>query len=428
MDWSKSMTESTEQLVEATRTTCCIVGGGPAGLILALLLARRKIEVTLLEAHHDFDRDFRGDTIHPSTLELMQQLGLSERLHQLPHRKLSKLQVISGGERTTLVDLSRVRQPFPYVMIMPQAAFLQLLADEARKYPSFRLVLGANVQHLIEDTGTVRGVQYQQHDGSWHEVRATLTVGADGRFSRMRKLAGFTPVRSSPPMDIVWFRLPRRAEDEARGLTGALNIGGGRFAVLFDRPDEQWQLGYAILKGSFAHLKEQGITALQKGVAELIPDLADRVGLLTDFQHVVVLSVESNLLPSWHKPGLLLLGDAAHVMSPVAGIGIQYAIQDAVATANLLTRPLQSGDLTDAHLAAVQRQREGAVKKAQRLQRFLQNNIVAQALRPDRPFRLPCLLRLVRALPFVRDLPARFISQGFGTVRLKDDPTVASAG
>jgi 2-polyprenyl-6-methoxyphenol hydroxylase-like FAD-dependent oxidoreductase len=404
---------------DVRQTTCCVVGAGPAGMVLSLLLARQGVPVTLLEAHHDFDRDFRGDTIHPSTLELLDQLGLARRLLQRPHGKLTTFTFVTPAGRFTAVDLKRLRSPFPFVAIMPQAEFLAFLAEEARKLPAFTLVLGANVQRLVEEGGIVRGVRYQGADSQEHEVRATLTVGCDGRFSRLRKLAGFEPVKSAPPMDVVWLRLPKTAADAKYDLAGKFYIGNqGHFAVIFDRPNDEWQIGYIILKGSFGELKSHGIDELRRGVAELFPPLADRVHLLTDFSQIAVLSVESSMVPRWHKPGLLLLGDAAHIMSPVGGVGIQYAVQDAVEAANQLAGPLKEGTLTEAHLEAVQKRREGAARRAQWMQGYLQKRIVAQALRPTKPFQMPLLMRLILGLPLLRNLPAQFIGRGFRTSHL----------
>lgn len=406
-----------ETIADVRSTTCAVVGGGPAGVVLSLLLARQGIDVTLLEAHRDFDRDFRGDTVHPSTLELVDALGLTDRLHALPHEKLTHLDVVSANGRRTIVDFRRLHAKFPYIMIMPQARFLALLAEEAGKYPSFHLQLGANVQRLVEADGKVAGVRYQQGDGTWHELQSRLTVAADGRFSRLRKLAEIELDKLAPPMDVLWFRLPRTAADRPHDLGGAIHVAGGHFAVMLERPDDQWQVGYAILKGSFSELKSQGIDALRRAMSELVPPLADRVATIKDFSDVTVLAVEVGRVRTWHKPGLLLIGDAAHVMSPVGGIGIQYAVQDAVETANQLTIPLRDGGELD--LAAVQAAREPAARRAQGLQTFVQQRIVRLALDSTRPFQLPLPVRIITSLPYFRNLPAKVIGWGFHPSRLR---------
>jgi 2-polyprenyl-6-methoxyphenol hydroxylase-like FAD-dependent oxidoreductase len=389
-------------------------------MILSYLLARQGVDVTLLEAHQDLDREFRGDTIHPSTLELMDRLGLADRLHQLPHKRLHGITVATPHDRTTMVDFRRLRSKYPYIMIMSQGVFLQFLADEAGKFESFRLIRGANVNELVERDGLVTGVRYQGPDSQVHQVDAELTVAADGRFSRIRKLAGFEPEKFAPPMDVLWFRLPRCATDDGEKDSGVLHIGGGHFAVLFDRPNDEWQVGFAILKGSFAEVKHQGIEALRQAIAELIPAFADRVNQISDFKQFTVLSVEVSRIPRWHRPGLLLIGDAAHVMSPVGGIGIQYAVQDAVETARQLGPALRTGNVSDGMLADVQKVREKAVRKAQMFQRFMQEQIVVQALQKNKPFRLPLVLRVILRIPGLRNIPAHIIGRGFHPARLPD--------
>ncbi|HEV3260949.1 MAG TPA: FAD-dependent oxidoreductase [Gemmataceae bacterium] len=407
------------ELASAHETRCCVVGAGPAGAVLGLLLARAGVPVTLLESHPDFDRDFRGDTVHPPTLELLAQLGLADRLHALPHSKVRALRLRTKTQTFTLADLGRLRTPYPYVMILPQAKLLELLTDEARRFPHFRLVMRANVQRLVEADGAVRGVRYRDPENRWHEVRADLTVAADGRFSKLRHLAGIEPVKTAPPMDVVWFRLPKEPADASE--SAELYVGGGRFAVIFDRGDE-WQVGYAVLKGNFAAVKAAGIAALRQGLAELVPWLADRAGHLHDWSQVAVLNVESSRVERWYKPGLLLIGDAAHVMSPVAGVGINVAIQDAVAAANLLTEPLRRGAVTDRDLAAVQKQRESAVRVVQRIQRVMQDRIAAPGLDAGHEFRPPWWLRLVTSIPGLRNVLARMLAFGPGRVRLREPP------
>src|SRR5918997_1701429 len=347
---------------DVRRTTCCIVGGGPGGAVLSLLLARAGVEVTLLEAHPDFDRELRGDTLHPSVMEIMDQLGLAERLLKLRHTEARSftLQTVSGP--FTPIDFSRLDTKYPYITVMPQTSFLEFITGEAKRYPNFRLVMSARVRELVEEEGVVRGVRYESEDG-WHEVRAILTVGADGRGSRVRRLAGFEPVKTSPPMDVLWFKLPREPDDP-EGAMG--RVGRGHIAILLDRFD-YWQAGYVIPKGTYPKLRHEGIESLRRSFAELIPEFADRVECLEDWRQVSLLSVESSRCRRWDKPGLLLIGDAAHVMSPVGGVGINYAIQDAVVAANVLTEPLKKSqaqlkDLDPSYLAAVQRRREGPTR------------------------------------------------------------------
>ena len=395
-----------------------VVGGGPAGMMLSLLLARQGVSVTLLEAHHDFDRDFRGDTIHPSTLEILDQIGLADRLLQIPHGKVRSLQIVAREGIVVLADLHRLRTRFPFIALLPQARFLDFLAVEARQYPSFRLVLGANVQRLVRDGEAVAGVRYRGADDAWHEVRAPLTVATDGRFSKVRTLLGLEPVKTTPPMDVVWFRLPRRAGDPQDA--GAFYVHHGHFVVVLDRADE-WQIGYIIFKGGFHQLREAGVEALRRDLAETVPWLADRVGQFTDWKQAAVLSVESSRLKQWYAPGVLLIGDAAHVMSPVGGVGINYAIQDAVEAANLLGGPLKEGRLQVSDLAAVQKLREGPTKVIQRFQGMMQRQIAAPALRGDRPFRPPWWMSILRRLPWFRDMPGRMFAFGVRRVRVRGD-------
>ena len=411
---------ASDEVRDAKRTTCCVVGGGPGGAVLALLLARKGVDVTLLEAHPDFDREFRGDTIHPSVMEIMDQLGLADRLLELRHSKVSSFTIQTADGPFTPADLSRLKTKFPYITIMPQTSFLEFIVGEAKKYSSFRLVMGARVRELVEEDGAVRGVHYEG-EGGRHEVRAALTVGADGRGSRVRRLAGIEPVKTSPPMDVLWFKLPREPGDP-EGVVG--RFGRGHIAVMLDR-DDHWQAGYVIPKGSFPELRHEGIGELKRQFAELIPEFSSRVEQLTDWRQVSLLSVESSRCPTWHKPGLLLIGDAAHVMSPVAGVGINYAVQDAVAAANILAGPLRESqerlvNLDEGHLAAVQRRRELPTRVIQAFQAQIQRGVLAPALRSSEPFSPPLLLRLLPKIPVLRNLPARLIGFGIWPSRVKD--------
>jgi 2-polyprenyl-6-methoxyphenol hydroxylase-like FAD-dependent oxidoreductase len=413
-----SQTQQTEQIEQTEQTTCCIVGGGPAGAILALLLVHQGIPVMLLEEHLDFDRDFRGDTLHPSTMQIIDQLGLADRLLEIPHSEAHTLAFESANGPVVLADFRRLKTRFPYIAMLPQSQFLDFITEEAKRYPTFQLVMGARVEKLIEEDGYVHGVHYRGRDG-WHEVRATLTVAADGRFSRVRKLAGFEPIKTAPPMDVLWFRLPVGENDpkESGGL-----IKGGHFLIFLRRADD-WQIGYVIPKGGYQKIHAAGMDAFRQETASVLPTfLAERVATLQEWKQISVLAVESSRIARWYRPGLLLIGDAAHVMSPVGGVGINYAVQDAVVAANILTVPLQKGQIRLRDLAEVQRQRERPTKIIQGFQHFLQRRVVSNALKSDQSLTLPPFIRILLKVPFVRDLPARLIAFGPKRVHLRKYP------
>jgi 2-polyprenyl-6-methoxyphenol hydroxylase-like FAD-dependent oxidoreductase len=396
------------------QTTCCIVGGGPAGAMLAFLLARQGVSVMLLEAHTDFDRDFRGDTVHPSVLTILDELGLVDRLLQMPYTQMPMLGFQTPSGPINIIDFARLGGRYPYIAMIPQGRFLEFITSEARQYPNFHLEMGAQVDELIEEDGKVCGVRYHGHDG-WYEVRAVLTVGTDGRFSRMRKLAGFEPVKTSPPMDILWFRLSRKPTDSA--------LLFGRFApqlilVLLNR-DDYWQVGYVIPKGQYQQVRAAGLEHLQQQLASVVPELADRVGELQAWKQISVLSVESSYIPRWYRPGLLLIGDAAHVMSPVGGVGINYAIQDAVVAANVLGGKLRYGIVAQRDLARVQHLRALPTHFIQMLQSQVQQRLLAVALNSEQPFTMPAFMRIALRLPGLRVLPARIIGYGLWPVHVK---------
>jgi len=407
-----------EELRDVQETSCCIVGGGPAGVMLSLLLARRGIPVTLLEMHKDLDREFRGDTIHPSTLEILDQLGLANKLHEIPHTKVSGPAIKFADGLFRPFDLGRLKTRFPYILLVPQVRFLEFITREAAKYPCFKLVMHANVTQLLKENGTVRGVRYLTPDGA-HEMRTPLTVGADGRFSLLRRLAGFEPVKTSPPMDVLWFRLPK-LPGEPEIVGGAFGgIGGGRIFILLERND-YWQAGMVFPKGQYQLLHNAGVQAIRESIAGIEPRFAPHAELLTDWHQITLLSVESSRCPLWHKPGLLLIGDAAHVMSPIGGVGINYAIQDAVVAANVLTAGLKSGRVSDGDLAEVQRQREWPTRVIQAAQSFLQRRIIAGALNTAQAGNVPWQLRFFAKIPIVRDIPPRLIAFGPRRVRLEE--------
>ena len=403
----------------ALHTSCCVVGGGPAGVVLALLLARSGVHVALLEGHKDFDRDFRGDTIHPSVLEILDQIGLAERLHSLPHAKIYGPTLRTADGPFQPFDFRQLRTKFPYIMMMPQSRFLNCLVEEAAKYPEFHLRMGANVQGLLEEEGRVTGVQYRDESGL-HEVRALLTVGADGRFSRVRHLAAINPVKTSPSIDVLWFRLPHVAGElqVSSGLLG--RFGHGHALVVFDRQD-YWQIAFVFRKGQYQQLRNAGIDAFRRTIAAIEPRFDPHLQHLTDWHQLALLSVESSRCQRWYKPGLLLIGDAAHVMSPVGGVGINYAIQDAVAAANVLREPLLVGSVGLRHLAEVQRLREFPTRVIQRIQAFIQERLILNVLRSDELLRIPPLVRLLLKAPLVRDIPARLLGFGINRPRVESN-------
>jgi len=387
-------------------TRCCVAGGGPAGMMLGLLLARAGVDVVVLEKHADFLRDFRGDTIHPSTLEVMHELGLLEAFLALPYTQVRELAGIIGGERIPIADFGHLPVRCPFIALMPQWDFLDFLAGHARRYQGFALRMSTGVVGLIDDGGRVVGVSATAPDGPL-EVRADLVVGADGRDSTVRAAAGLRVETLGAPMDVLWFRLPRKPGDAGQ-LLG--RVEAGRIFIMLDRGD-YWQCGFVIAKGTLDEIRARGLAAFRDEVARLADARAD-ASALRDWEDVKLLTVRVDRLARWFRPGVLCLGDAAHAMSPVGGVGINLAIQDAVAAANLLAAPLREGRVSAEDLARVQRRREWPTRVTQRVQVLVQNRIVRRVLQRRRPLRPPPAVRLLARFPRLRRLPGRLIGLG----------------
>lgn len=395
-------------VMETVSTRCCIAGGGPAGMMLGLLLARAGIDVLVLEKHADFLRDFRGDTIHPSTLDVMYELGLSERLLRLPHQKASRINARFGDLDLTVAEFSSLSTHYPFIAFMPQWDFLTFLADEAARFPTFRLRMRSEVTNLIEEDGRIVGLQAATMEGRL-EVRTELVVGADGRHSVVRSRAGLSGEEFGAPMDVLWFHLSRRAVDSEDPVG---RFDRGRIFIMLNRGD-YWQCGFVIPKGSRDQLQAKGLPAFRESVAQLAPFAADRVGELQDWESIKLLTVQVDRLRQWSRPGLLCIGDAAHAMSPVGGVGINLAIQDAVAAANVLAAPLREGRVRPDALRLVQQRRDWPTRMTQRMQLFIQDRVIRSVLGEAGPLVPPLPLRLLARVPFLRRIPARLIGIGF---------------
>jgi 2-polyprenyl-6-methoxyphenol hydroxylase-like FAD-dependent oxidoreductase len=387
---------------------CCIAGGGPAGMMLGFLLARAGISVLVLEKHADFLRDFRGDTIHPSTLEIMYELGLLEEFLQRPHQEARTLSGQIGDELVQIADLTHLPTHCRFIALMPQWDFLNFIAQNAAQYPTFQLKMEAEVRDLVKEDDTVRGVRVVSSDGEF-SVHADLVIGADGRHSTVRERAGLEIVDLGAPMDVLWMRLSRRPGDPGQTFG---RFDSGKIFVMLNRED-YWQCAFVIPKGGFDEIRSRGLPSFRAEIASLAPYLQDRTAELDDWSAIKLLSVSVDRLRVWHRPGLLCIGDAAHAMSPVGGVGINLAIQDAVAAANILAPRFHQGGVSESDLRAVQRRREFPTRATQAMQVFIQNRVIGRVLGSTGKMSPPLALRLLASVPFLRRIPARVIGLGF---------------
>lgn len=393
------------------RTTCVVIGGGPAGMVLGLLLARAGVEVTVLEKHADFLRDFRGDTVHPTTQDLLDELGLGERFAALPQSRLEEVAFPIDDERRVVVgDLRRLRVAHPYIAMVPQWDLLTLLAEAGAAEPSFTLRMETEATGLIREGGRVAGVRYRTTDGTTGQLRAGLTVAADGRTSLAREQANLTPKEFPVPIDAWWFRLPRRPGEQAAALTPRMQRG--RFAIIIPRED-YYQIAYIARKGTDGQLRARGVERFREDLAALIPWLADRVDSIESMDDVKHLDIRLNRLNRWHVDGLLCIGDAAHAMSPVGGVGINLAVQDAVAAATLLAEPLRRGTVHAGQLAKVRARRLLPTMLVQQLQRLLHRAVVAPVVEGTRMGPPKPIIALMRFVPQASFIPAYLIGVGF---------------
>lgn len=390
------------------RVQACIAGGGPAGLMLGVLLARAGVSVVVLEKHGDFLRDFRGDTIHPSTMQVLHELGWLDDFLKLPHSAIQQMRARFGDTLVQLADLSDLPVKAPFIAMMPQWDFLNFLAEKGRGYGGFQLLMNTQARGLIVEGGRVTGITATTPAGAI-SIRADLIIAADGRTSTLRTAAGLKSENFGAPMDVLWFRLPRLPDDEGNAQG---RFDAGSVFVMLNRGD-YWQCALVIPKGADERVRGAGLAAFQAGIAALLPFDPKRAEAISSLDDVKLLNVQVDRLISWSRPGLLCIGDAAHAMSPLGGVGINLAIQDAVAAANLLAAPLRDGTLTDQMVEAVQRRRDFPTRAMQRLQLVMQNTIIAPTLGAKGPVRPPLAIRLLTRLPLLSRIPARILGLGF---------------
>jgi len=413
---------SDQQSNGTKKVRCCIVGGGPAGMMLGYLLGRAGIAVVVLEKHADFFRDFRGDTVHPSTLEVMDELGLIDGFLKLPHQRLQKMDGLFGGTPVRIADLSRLHTKYPFIAFMPQWDFLNFLREAGRRFASLEVMMSTEAVDLIRRGETVAGVRAKTPDGLI-EIEADLTIACDGRHSTVRERAGLAVEEIGAPMDVLWFRAGRKPGETENVFA---RVEPGKMMITFDRGD-YWQCAYVIAKGQHEMVKARGLQALLDDVVRMAPVLKAGIADVKSFDDVKLLTVAINRLTRWTRPGLLCIGDAAHAMSPVGGVGVNLAVQDAVATANLLAEKLRQGCPSEDELDAVRRRREFPVKMTQRMQEIVQNKIISGALQSsDRPLKVPLIVRLITALPWLQSIPARLIALGVRPEHVQSKATAGS--
>jgi 2-polyprenyl-6-methoxyphenol hydroxylase-like FAD-dependent oxidoreductase len=389
-------------------TRCCIVGGGPAGMMLGYLLGRAGIDTLVLEKHADFFRDFRGDTVHPSTLQVMDELGLIEGFLKLPHQRLQKMDGKFGGASIRIADLSRLKVNHPFIAFMPQWDFLNFLREHGKQFSSLKVGMKSDAIDLIWSGDNIVGVRANTPDGPV-EIRADLTIGCDGRHSMVRQRANLEVEEIGAPMDVLWFRAGKGA-DESESVFA--RVEAGKMMVTFDRGD-YWQCAYVIAKGQYEAVKARGLDAFRDDVIGMVPILKSGISDVKTWDDVKLLTVAINRLKRWTRPGLLCIGDAAHAMSPVGGVGVNLAVQDAVATANLLAAQLATGCPDEYQLDAVRRRREFPTRMTQNMQVVAQNTIISVALNSaNRDLRVPLAVRLINAVPWLQGMTARFIGLG----------------
>ena len=397
-----------------SKQDCIVVGAGPAGLMLGLLLVRAGVTVTVIEKHEDFLRDFRGDTIPPSTLDVMDQLGCLDEFLALPHQKAPALHAEIGGKIATIADFSRLPTRCKYIAFMPQWDFLAFIAGKARTFPGFRLEMGSTATGLVERDGAVRGVTVLAADGTAHDMESSLVVGADGRDSIVRRIAELEVKDLGSSVDVLWMKLSRRDGDPAQPMSHA---GPNQGLVMIDRGNF-WQLGYVIAKGGYRQAKQDGIATLRAKLAAVAPLPAERFGELAGWEQVHLLKVRMDRLRQWWKPGVLCIGDAAHAMSPIGGVGVNLAIQDAIAAANILAGPLREGTLTNAHLRAVQKRRSFPTKATQKVQLMMSRRRKPEGGKPSSG--PPAFMRFIARSRLLPHLTGRLIGMGFRPENIRE--------